>query len=155
MSRTKRQREGRMPRVLTPEQIAKLSDHGLLAYRKTVLDRKEGLERRFLTDEAHEAARMPDGSDRLRGLDQRDGRQAVKDITGNDDLSKHKTLTYLAWETGREIAQRSGLASESHQAHVDDPDTITCTLPRRGLDWHRPLRPQREGHRKGRRRGHR
>ena len=99
----------KLPRTLTREQIAKLSDHNLVRYRKAILDAKQDLEERFLAEEPHQAARMPDGSDRRRGLNQKwdeGGSARVKDITGNDDLSLIKRLTYLAHATDEEMRKR-------------------------------------------------
>ena len=124
MSKTKRENEAQMPRVLTREQISKLSDHRLRDYRKTVLDRKQDLEEEYVVGslwDAREgnvpsdARKMPDGAPYQRGLAQsyyKGGGDILKDIEGTD-LEKHRALTYLAWALDEEMKRRKTGRSSS------------------------------------------
>jgi len=162
MSKAKRQREGQMPRVLTREQIAKLGDDSLVAYRKTILDRKQSIEERYTTKETGETRLTKDGP-YIRGRHQnwRDGGYTpMGDITKGTDLDKHKALTYLAWATDEEMRKRGidkyGTLADEERARIDDPDSVTWR--REGVGFfgqgqHAPLRSQREGHRSGRKKG--
>ena len=117
MSKTKRENDATMPRVLTREQIAKLSDQRLRDYRKTVLDRKQDLEEEHVVGswwDAREgtvpsnARKMPDGAPYQRGLAQsyyNGGGDILKDI-GGTNLEKHRALTYLAWALDEEMNSR-------------------------------------------------
>lgn len=117
MGKNRRRDAGTMPRVLTREQIAKLSDQRLRDYRKTVLDRKQDLEDDYVVGslwDAREgrvppnARRMPDGTPYQRGMAQsyyEGGGDILSDIEGTD-LERHRALTYLAWATDAEIKRR-------------------------------------------------
>ena len=159
MSKATRKAKGVMPRVLTREQITKLADHNLIDYRKVVLDRKQQIEERYTTS-ADKAKLTPDGP-YIRGRNQKwdeGGWTPVGDITDGNDLDKHRALTYLAHATDEEMRKREiggyGSLADEERARVDDPDSVTWR--REGVGFfgqgqHAPLRPQREGHRKGRR----
>lgn len=141
------------PRKMTEAEIRKLSDHGLLRFRAAVLDAKQRLEERFLAQEPYQAARMPDGTDRRRGLNQRydpSGNRLMRDITGEADLSEHKRLTFLAYATDREARRRRIGKWQRWEPNlqVDDPSSVT---PSDTPGAHCPLRSQREGSRSGRR----
>lgn len=169
MSKTKRENESRMPRVLTREQISKLSDQRLRDYRKIVLDRKQDLEEEYVVGSLFDAreGRIPlnarkleDGSPYQRGLAQsyyEGGGDILSDIEGTE-LERHRALTYLAWATDEEMKRRKTgrYASRGDRsiAHIDDPDSVTLSEEPNQNRKHAPLRAQREGHRSGRR-GHR
>jgi hypothetical protein len=167
MGKNRRRDEGRMPRVLTREQIAKLSDQRLVDYRKTVLDRKQDLEDDYVVGSLFDARegnvppnakKMPDGTPYQRGLAQsyyEGGGDILSDIEGTE-LERHRALTYLAWATDAEMMRRKigryASWEDRSVAHIDDPDSVTLGEPVQNRR-HAPLRAQREGSRGGRRRG--